>query len=323
MKKLLPYLCILLGLTACEEEYTPENFFTASEIIVEGYVENGNNALPPYVVLTKSMPYAGTINLSNLSDQFVHQAEVYIIHNNDSLRLTEMCLSDLALIDSTLSNSLLQGFGFNLDSLGSFDYCMYVDMNGFINQRPSIPIVEHDEYHLYIKTSEGKILTSKSTLNPPVRIDSLTYAPHNDPNNDTLIQVYGHITDPINQANFYRMFSKRNSEPMYTASSFATFSSVTNDNIFDGQTMKFDILRGGPAGREEDADTYGFFWRGDTITFRLAAIDEANFKFWQTVEFSSTGAGPFGTYLRTKSNINGGLGIFGAISYFEYTIIAE
>ena len=70
-----------------------------------------------------------------------------------------------------------------------------------------------------------------------------------------------------------------------------------------------------------DFDTFGYFWRGDTVVVRAASLDYAHFRFWQTLEYNTGSQGPFGTYTRIESNINGGLGIWGGISYNDYTII--
>ena len=45
----IPFLILLIS---CEEEYIPQDVFDKAEISVEGYIEYGDSALPPYVILT-------------------------------------------------------------------------------------------------------------------------------------------------------------------------------------------------------------------------------------------------------------------------------
>ncbi len=66
----LVFIAQLLCL-ACETEFIPESTFDKPEIVVEGYIEHGNNALPPYLLLTKSTEYTSVISSSQLANLFV------------------------------------------------------------------------------------------------------------------------------------------------------------------------------------------------------------------------------------------------------------
>ena len=61
---------------------------------------------------------------------------------------------------------------------------------------------------------------------------------------------------------------------------------------------------------------------GDSVLIKWTTIDEAHFDFWNTLEFSNANQGPFSSYTRLQSNINGGLGIWGgySVSYYSRTV---
>lgn len=320
--KPLFWLSLLALLAACEEEYIPDTVFVEPSIVVEGYIEQADNALPPYVILTRSSPYLATLDSAAINALFVHGADVRVTDGVDTVRLTEVCLSDLASIDTALSQSVAQGFGFGGSTAG-INFCFYVDANAFISGQPSLDIRTGGRYDLIIDV-EGKRITATTTMPRYVPIDSFRVENHpNYPANDSLVQVYGSFTDPAAEENYYRIFTKRNREPMYAASSLGTGTSVTDDKIFNGQSFQFDVLRGQPLTSEFDFQTFGYFWRGDTVVVRGSSLDYEHFRFWQTVEFNTSSQGPFGSYVRIKSNINGGLGIWGAISYQDYTIVVQ
>jgi hypothetical protein len=307
-------------LTSCEEEYIPDTVFVRPQLVVEGYIEQSSNALPPYVILTRSSPYFSTLDTAAINALFVHGAIVKVTDGTDTVQLTEICLSDLASIDSVLSQSVAQGLGFGGTTSG-VNFCFYVDANAFISGQPSLDVRTGGRYDLIVE-AEGQVLTATTTMPLYIPIDSFSFAPHpNFPANDSLVQIYGFFTDPGAQENYYRIFSKRNQEPMYAASSLGTGTSVTDDKIFNGQSFQFDLLRGQPITQEFDFQTFGYFWHGDTVVVRGAALDYEHFRFWQTVEFNTNSQGPFGTYVRIKSNINGGLGVWGAIAYQDYLLI--
>lgn len=315
---------IAFVLVSCEEEYTPDTVFEQADLVVEGYVENGVGALPPYVVLTRSSPYLTTLDSAALNALFVHGAEVYVSDGQREVRLTEVCASDLAGIDTALANSFLQSIGVGAGQSSGVNFCVYIEIDAFLSGQSALDIRTGGTYTLRVE-AEGKTVRSTTTLVPYVPIDSFMFLPHADfPANDSLVQLYGFFTDPAQEENYYRIFTKRNREPMYPATSLGTGTSVTDDKIFNGQSFQFDVLRGQPRTTAEfDFETFGYFWRGDTIVVRGATLDKPHFRFWQTMEFNTGREGPFTSYVRIQSNIEGGLGIWGGVSFEDYVLVVR
>ncbi len=313
-------LCVLLA--SCEEEYIPDTVFTQPDLVIEGYVENGEGALPPYLILTRSSPYLTTLDSTAINALFVHGADVRVSDGQTEIQLTEICLDDLAGIDTALANSFLQGIGVGGDAQASgVNFCVYIEANAFLTGQSALDIRTGGRYTLRVQ-AEGKTATATTTLPSYIPIDSFSFAAHPDfPANDSLVQIYGYFTDPVGEENYYRIFSKRNEEPMYPATSLGTGTSVTDDKIFNGQSFQFDLLRGQARTAEFDFQTFGYFWRGDTVIVRGSTLDRAHFRFWQTVEFNTGREGPFTSYVRIQSNINGGLGIWGGVSFEDYRLI--
>jgi hypothetical protein len=312
------FLFILVN--ACEKEFLPETTYDGPELVVEGYITKGNGALPPYVILTKSIEYSSSIGSDILSDIFVHDAEVSISDGNNKVQLQELCVSDLQALPPFLRDAILQAIGIpniNFDSTG-FDICIYTDLLGIVGL--GVDVREGGTYDLEIKAADFNTITATTTIPYGVLVDSLTYRNHPSyPANDSLVEVVAHFKDPIGP-NYYRSFSQRNDEPFYPSSTQGTNGSVSDDNIFEGQAFSFAVTRGQDPFGDFDFTTFGYFWRGDTVTFRASNLDYAHFRFWQTLEYNTGSQGPFGTYTRIESNINGGLGIWGGISYNEYTL---
>lgn len=307
----------------CEQEWTDmPTAFDEPEVVVEGYLEYADNALPPYVILTQSSPYLDTLGLNRLNDLFLHDALVRITDGTDTVVLTEVCWSDLQSLPADVQQSILQSFGItSLDSVDNdFNWCVYVDVSGFLGV-PALSLQPGQAYHLYVRTADNRVVTATTVIPDLVLLDSVWYANHPDyPRNDSLVQTNIRFRDPGGIANYYRVFTRRNSQPMYPQG-FA--ASTSDDQIVDGQEIQFFISRGQAPSEPFDPNTFGYFWRGDTATIRFATLDKAHFRFWKTTEYNTGSQGPFGSYVRIESNINGGLGVFGGISYTNYVLIID
>lgn len=304
---ILSIIITILGLVACEKEYIPNLPTQTDDVVVEGYIEAGRNATPPYVILTKSLPFFKEIK--NANNLFVSGAEVWVSNGKDSVRLQEYCWKDL---DPAIRQQAAKAFGIELDSVtADFNFCVYLDfaqrLKGEVGKT----------YSLRIKTQDGKVLTAQTTIPRGIAIDSAVFIkPPGVNNNDTMAQMRAYANDPKG-ADFYRYFTSVNG-----SSYVAGGSSVTDDAFFDGINTKFNLFKSEPRDANTDPSVFGLWKRGDTISVKFCTIDKAHFDFWNTLEYNANSGGPFSSYTRVKHNINGGMGIWGGYnaSYFDTVV---
>jgi len=98
------------------------------------------------------------------------------------------------------------------------------------------------------------------------------------------------------------------------------FSSVEEDLFFDGKSFGFQLFNPATDNGDVDPEEFGLYFVGDTMTLKWCTIDEANFDFWNTLEFARANQGPFSSYTRLQSNVTGALGIWGGYNVDYYTL---
>jgi len=126
------------------------------------------------------------------------------------------------------------------------------------------------------------------------------------------------ISDPVDQINYYRYFTSIN------RSNFnAPFNSVADDALFNGQEFEFPLPKAEARNSTSSPSNFGLYHVGDTVGVKWTTIDEASFDFWNTLEFNAINQGPFASYTKVETNINGGIGIWGGYSSLYYNIIAD
>lgn len=289
-----------LVLTGCETIITLDLPDPEEQIVVEGSIETGQ---PAFVILTRSIPFYGETDLNALQDLYVRDAVVTVSDGETSVELLQICLDD---IPEELQPLIAEFFGIGTDSLGNinFNICIYTDP-GLLLGAPVLLGEDGKSYNLTIE-AEGKTLTSTTTIPPAVVLDSLFTEPHEDPAfADSLYTLYAHLSDPPALGNYYRLFVSRNGGPYET-----DFFSVTDDFIFNGLSIDFNITRIPEEDEEFTDDTFGYFFDGDTVSVKLASIDQASFNFWNTLENDTGGDGPFSSITIVETNIEGGQGIW-------------
>ena len=165
--------------------------------------------------------------------------------------------------------------------------------------------------------AQGKILSAVTTIPAPVIPDSFWVKPPTNTNqNDTMVMLYFAFKDPPGEGNYYRYFTQRNNGPFYPD----RFNSVFDDNIFNGQDVNWNLTRGESVYDSFNMETYGLFWKGDTVVVKFCTIDIAHRDFWQTFELARQSGGPYSNPVQIKSNIVGGLGIWGGYGSVYHTI---
>ncbi|HMG14177.1 MAG TPA: DUF4249 domain-containing protein [Saprospiraceae bacterium] len=300
-------ISISFFLCSCEQEFVPEINNAPPDIVVEGHIEAGDNALPPYIVLTRSTPFFNKIDSSTINNLFVHDAEVKVSVDNIDYNFTEICYNTLTPEQKKIFGQLLN---VNLESAG-LNFCVYLE--------PSFQLKGEigKTYKLNIKAG-NKELSSVTTIPQFVKLDSLWFTQPPGTPSDTLRQLYCYISDSKGISDYYRYFTAVNDGPFITG-----FSSVTDDKFFDGLYFKFALQKAKPRNVDFDPTTYGLFHIGDTARIKWANIDKDHYDFWNTLEFNRQNQGPFSSYTRITTNIKGGLGIWGGYSTGTYSLIVK
>jgi len=308
MIKNILFLCftsiILLG---CEEEFIPDINESDQEYIVEGYIEDGPNSLPPYVILSRSFPFFGQISAQEIFELQIKDAEVSVRINSQSYELTPLCLND---IPEEFRDQIAQEIGF-LPIFEGVDFCLYIDL------LREIPIIKDTPYELKVELNNGDRINGQTTIPSHVPIHSFQFtSPPGANQNDSMARLLITVKDPP-EPNFYRYMTAGEGEPF-----LAGFASVTDDLLFNGSTFDFPLQK---AVTQEDLEelqpeNFGLYMRGDSVRIRWLNIDEDHFDFWNTYEFNLNNQGPFSSYTRVSSNISGALGVWGGYSSSEYVL---
>ena len=315
-------LIVGLLMSSCTKDLTGSLPDYGTSTVVEGSIETNR---PPVILLTRSTKVFGDLNVNDLGSFYLHGAIVTMTRDNDSIPvpLPEICLKSFSAVPDSLKRSLLYSLGVSVyDSAAVPDICVYTlpinDLASYFNTGicPHCGVETH-QYNLRIQLVSGKVITAYTTIPAGLGLDRLGIRPV--PNNDTLVNVTATFTVPSTLGNFIRYWTKRNSEPYYTPYS----GSVYDDKLFSGQTLTLPAERGIPGYiNNPDPATYGYFWKGDTVTVKWANIDSRTYDFYNTLE-NDGGGSPFSSPIRVKSNVTGdsAIGVWAGYGSHYYTII--
>jgi hypothetical protein len=156
-------------------------------------------------------------------------------------------------------------------------------------------------YEVYVKDTEGREMRGQTRFITPIPIDSLVYRA----NAIDSISAGLIFTDPLSEANFYRLiaYEERADFKIENSSDIQL-----RDIAFEGQQFSFFT---GPN-----------FARQDTIIGRLYHLTKEHYDFVESAQNARVANGnPFAQPADIRSNVSGGLGIFTSINFDEKRII--
>ncbi len=273
-------------------------------IVVEGFIENG---VPPYVLLTRNSSFFGGVDLNDLGKYFVNGAYIRVANATDTIQLIEICVQDLPA-DVQAQAAAAFGFSFEDSTAEIPNICIYTVPNiisYYLGDTAGVYVGKLNTYYDLLIEVDGKTLTATTYI--PGTLDiSLGIRPNDNPTRDSLVSVLVTYSDPDTTGNFLRYSTKRNSESFY----YPLSASAYDDNLVNGQTVTLPVERGQPEEDDIERETYGYFWRGDTVQVKFSSLSKSHYDFWRTIE-NDGGDSPFSTPTKIKTNINGGLGIWG------------
>ena len=294
----------------CQKDITLDLETAPEKLVVEGHIEPG---LPPYVILTHNLPFFDLTDLEDLEQLFVHGAEVTVSDGSDTYTLKELCSDSLP--DSLLSLASLY-LGVDSVDLINHDFCVYT--SALDTGQVLSPIIGElgKTYELVVKTSD-KVLTASTTLLYPVPLDSIWFVER--PAMDDIGQLHARLSDPPASGDYYRVFTQRLNQDEYM---IPTNEPLVEDRLINGTTVDLILKRGIIPGRTDN--NAGFFEVGDTVVVKWCTMDFGHYEFWRTaqIEFDNLG-NPIASSTQIKSNINGGLGIWGAYGAIYDTLVIK
>jgi len=290
--KALMFIILLVTTIACEKNVTVKVPDAEPLVVVEGYVETGKN---PILVLSKTLPFFGTINTSTVFQQTIQGARVIIAN------------------------------GSMIDTLDQIPGIGVYTTSSMIGQ-------ERTTYRLRIEV-EGKIVSATTYIPEAIKLDSVWFKVNGT--RDSLGFAWAHLTDPDTLGNFYRWFAQRINRytfgteigRMKDSIFIAPNGSVFEDKFINGKSFDLGYQRGTVRNSQktDDINDEKFFYKvGDTIVVKFCTLDRQHFEFWRTEETQvSNNGNPFASPAPVLGNIEGGLGIWGGYASTFDTIIAQ
>jgi hypothetical protein len=290
-KALLLFSGLLLSLliVSCEREIEIDLGENEETIVVEGIIEAGGN---PRVLVSKNRGF-----FNNFPSDIVALLDTFI-------------LQDAVVSVSVGQDTFPLNFIFN-----PLEYPFaYYTTNALVGEVGKT-------YSLTVQAL-GKTATARTTIPPPVPVDSLYFGLNVfDANEDSLGFLYATYKDPDTLGNAYRLYAKKSSETQY----FPVNGAITNDDFINGKNVTFFSGQSNkPFAVQDTFIDQNFFYRlGDTIQIKFCSIGNREFEFYNTFEAAlGTNGNPFASPIIIKSNIEGGLGVWCGQSYFSDTLIA-
>ncbi len=290
----LLFFILISFLISCEDDITFEFDGYDEQIVVDGYIEEGEFAR---VFLTRSRSFFDPI----------YGDSVLITLDGMAFYVPEL-LSELLIVDA----SVFVTDGVTTDSLkldiDQFTYPYVVYKGSKITGQVG------KTYDLLIM-ADGKTLTASTTILPSVPIDSLWFEPLNE-NHDSMGYIHGIFDDPQESGNYYRIYSKsKGRDSVYVH----PWNSVWHDRNINGkEDVEFAIYHGANDFEDKESISRWYFHIGEAVTVKLCAIDKASYDFWLSFQQNAGGSGnPFVAPAPTLSNIDGGLGIWSGYGIFK------
>ncbi len=290
-------ICMLLFLVlnnGCEKDISVNFPVPPDLLVIDGHIEPGGYA---YVHVTRNASYFAPTDTASLLKYLVTDATV--------------------VVSDGIMNDTLQ---FTIDMNMPYFPLVY-EGNKIIGQ-------PNHTYTLSV-TSKGQTVTATTTIPRLIPLDSTWFKVQGSL--DSLGFIWGHLHEPDTLGNAYRFMVKRIGHfadgKQKDKGFIADINSVFDDKVINGQSFDGNFNRP-HLPHDTSAENHniedGYFKKGDTIVLKFMTIDQDHFKFWQTEGIASQGSdNPFASPMLVKSNIKGGLGIWGGYGTTYDTIIAK
>ncbi len=184
--------------------------------------------------------------------------------------------------------------------LGETDTLVFIDSLNFYIGTSGFVKYDKFPYELSIEDKIGRKVTGSAAFLDVVPIDTITYS-LNDSSQASVVMFF---EDQVDTQNFYHVWFDNAQSTSPDSLYHWSFSdrTIANQRSLRGTGFNFDV--------------------GDTVTVRLYNISEGFYTYLETVgDAISANGSPLGRAARIEPNVEGGLGVFTALSFDEEQII--
>jgi len=288
MKNYIKHIILLFFLTsffACEKEISVDLPPYESKVVIEGYIEQGQN---PYVLITRSQGYFDPVDSNTFSEMQVTNALVTVSNGTVTDTLTSM-------------GPIYYGTKFTGEVGKKYDLTVWVDDKKYTATTSITKPVPIDSVKFY--------------PDPDADVDTLGFLWFYAHDPDTMGNAYRIFTKTIGKDN-------RFVHPYISAMDDELFNGQPVEfSIYRGKDELQDSLYNNE-GVDSAGVKWYYFVMGETVIVKFCTIDHANYVFWETMERQQQADGnPFANPVTPVSNISGGaLGVWGGYGVYLDTI---
>lgn len=284
MKTLARFISVLLlVMTGCVNRLDYDNDGFENHLVVEGYIEEGDY---PVVMLTINKPFHIDASEETVNEIIVRWAKV--------------------IVSDGEKEEILVGHS----APGYFPPFLYRgnEIKGEAGKTYTLKVI-YAQYEL----------TAETTIPESVPIGKISIAPSET--NDSLRQLTIHFDDPVEQKNYYKIYTKVEGK---NARYVPALGGNLNDNLFNGQPVSCKINQG--IEKLPAKNTNSDFYKDDIVYVKLCTLPVFGFEFWKDFENEIiNGQNPFiPANKNLPTNIQGGgIGIWCGYGKKEIRVLNE
>jgi hypothetical protein len=278
--------CIFL-FNSCEKEITIKLPDVPKKLVVEGWIENGKNAV---VIVTRSSPYFDSINFQTILASIVSNADVYVSDGVTTEKL-QYTADPLLFPPFYYKGSTIIG------EIGK-TYTLSIDV-------------------------DGQNYKASTTIQETAKWDSIWFALN--PDSDSIGNIYATAQEDGSKYNYYRAYTRilHLDTDFVPILGSVWDDKFFNGQKFTAQ-LYHGIASNIVAPNPDNSRGLGYKL-GDTVLTRLSTMDYESFKFWKAAESEIfAGGNPFSSTTTVPTNIsNGALGCWTGYGSTYDTIVCK
>lgn len=293
---------LLIAFFSCTKEVNIDIPGYQNQLVVDGIIETGGN---PIVLLSQSANIYETSDLAAYISRFVYDANLSVIHGNDTFPLTLFTIPELPIESQKKVAEMLR-----LD----WNEALLLPIKVYSS---TVLIAEASQAYTLKISHQGKTYQGTTYLPTPTPLEALYWKPSTE--NNSYGYSWAKLIDPANQFDAYKWEVKRLNvfqgapiDDIYKRG----FGGFFSDKFFNGKTIEFSYEN--PLKRKDTThlkDFKRYYRLGDSVVVKFSKMDQQVFSFYDKKYAQlNSASSPFSTPINVPSNIPGLLGVWAGFS---------